>query len=103
MQSKVIHNAASAFAKYTFAVRIVHHEENIVFLSDLHQIREGGDIAVHAEDTIGDDQRTAEVRGVFFDRIFQGTRVIMLISDDFRAGEATSINDRSMIQAIRKN
>ena len=103
MQAEVIDDAAPTFAKHTFSMRVVYHEENVIFLSNFYQIRKGSDVAVHTEDTICNDQGAAEVGGVLFDRVFQCTWVIMFIRYDLRAGETASVNDRGMVQSIRKD
>ena len=59
MQVEVIHNAASAFAEHALAVRVVYHEEDVIFFRHLVQVGERGDITVHAEDAVRHDQGAA--------------------------------------------
>ncbi len=60
VQAEVIHDAASAVAKHAFAVRVIHHQQDVVFLRDLVDGGQGRDVAVHAEHAVRDDQRAAD-------------------------------------------
>ncbi len=74
VQAEVVHDAAPALAEHAFAVGVVHHEHDVVLAGDLVQRRQRRDVAVHAEDAVGDDQRAAVRACVFLDGRLQGGR-----------------------------
>ena len=65
VQVKVIHDAAPALAQNAFAVRVIDHQQDIVFLRHSVQFRQRRDVAVHAEHAIGDDQTPSITRSCF--------------------------------------
>jgi hypothetical protein len=57
VQAKVIDDAAPAAAEHALAVGIIDHQHDAVFFGHVADGVQRGDVAVHAEDAVGDDQR----------------------------------------------
>ena len=71
VQPEVVHDAAPAAAQHAFAVRVVHHRQHAVAVGHLGQLVQRRDVAVHAEDAVGDQQAAAVVGQVLLDLRFQ--------------------------------
>ncbi len=57
MKTEMIHNASTTFAKDALAMCVVHHQEKIKFIGNLVERVQRCHIAVHAENTVGNDHR----------------------------------------------
>ena len=51
----------ATIAQYAEAVRVIDCQQRVVFLGELQQFRQRCNVAVHAENGIGDDQFAARV------------------------------------------
>ena len=56
VQPEVVDDAPPAPAEHSLAVGVVHHDQGLVGLGDGDDGVERGDVAVHGEDAVGDDQ-----------------------------------------------
>src|ERR1043165_3237517 len=54
VQVEVVHSAAAVASQHAGGVRIVNHHDAAVLLGELHQLRQGSDIAFHGEDAVSD-------------------------------------------------
>ena len=54
--------AAAAGADEADGVRVVDHDHGVVAVGEVADLGERGDVAVHGEDAVGDDQPAAGVR-----------------------------------------
>ncbi len=54
MQAKVVHDAAPALAQHALAVGVIDHQDGLIILADGVDLVQRGDIAIHAEDPVGD-------------------------------------------------
>ncbi len=99
VQAKVVHDAP-ALAQHPLAVGIVHHGHQPVPLGDLVELVQGGDVAVHREHPIGDQQPPAVVPDVLLDHPLAVGRVAVLVDDDFGPREAATVNDGGVVQPV---
>src|SRR3989338_9593879 len=81
---------------------IIYHSDSSIFFSKSDYLRQGSQIAVHGEDSIGDDEdfliRGSPVAGNYNEDFLQVFHVAMLINIFiFYSGETDGINDRRMI------
>ncbi|MPN29560.1 hypothetical protein SDC9_177013 [bioreactor metagenome] len=71
MQPVMVHNTAATPADDTFTVCVIYHEHNVVAVGDLVKFIQRGDITVHAEDAISDEQTAPVGIGILADHAFQ--------------------------------
>ena len=72
VQPKVVaDDAAPAVPQHAFAVRVIDHREQPVFLRHLVNFVQRCDVAVHRKDAVGDDQPAPVLRQEFLDLRFQ--------------------------------
>jgi hypothetical protein len=98
----MIDDAAPATPQHSLAVSVIDHQQNIVLASDLVQLRQRSDIAIHAEDTIGDNQPLSVFAGLG-DPAAQIIDIVMLISHDLRPAQPAAIDDAGVVQLVGEN
>ena len=55
----MIDGAAAVAAEHAARVRVVDHHDGAVLLGERAELRQRADVAVHAEDAVGDEQLAA--------------------------------------------
>ena len=92
-------HTVACLAYYACAVALVDHHQCIVLLSEVADLVDRGNVAVHREDTIGDDN--AETLGLGFLQAFlQLGHVGIGIAIALGLAETHTVNDRGMIERI---
>jgi hypothetical protein len=82
----MIDGAAAVLPEHATRMRIVDHHDAALFVGKIAQRGQCAEVAVHAEDAIGDDERTLSA-GQCFDDGPGGRRVAMREDLDRRATE----------------
>ena len=67
----MINDAAPTLAKHTFAMSIIHHQQNIVLFGDFVNCGQWGNVAIHAEDPVRHHQSAPELAQVGLDLFIQ--------------------------------
>ena len=81
----------------------VHQEHAVVFLFELNDPGQVRDIAVHAEQAFGNDDRVFVLVAMGFKHLLQGIAVIVGVGVTRRAGKARALNQGIVGQAVVKN
>ena len=82
---EVVHRAAPVPAEHAARMRVVHHHDAAGLFGQVAQRRQRPDIAVHAEDAVGDEQLALRRRQVLDDL---ARRVHVLVRKDLDGGAA---------------
>jgi hypothetical protein len=96
-QAEVFDDAATVGTQRSKTVGIVDHQPGAFGLGFSGQRRQVGDITVHAEHAVGDDQCIA---GGFFQAFGQAHRVVVQITIEPRAGQQPRVEQRRMIEPV---
>ena len=101
MQVEVFQRAAAILAQRAETVRVVDHQPGAVLLAQGQQRGQRRQVAIHAEDAVGDDDfrfcRACRQQGR------QGIEVRMRIHARLDAGQARAVDQRGVVQRFRKN
>ncbi len=100
-QAKMRQTAPTPLAQHAEAVRIVHQQPGIVSFAQRQQLRQGRDVAVHAEHGIGDNQFPAFRR--LHQQLFELRHVAMPIALHLRARQQHGIVERGMVELVGKH
>src|ERR1700738_872157 len=87
MHFEIIDGAASVAAQYAGGVGVVDHHDGAVLLRQIAQRGEQADVAVHGEDSVGDQQPFS---GLIFDAdqaLLRLGNVLVFEDQDFGAGQ----------------
>ncbi len=84
-------------------MRVIHHQHHIVPAGDRIDLIQRRQITIHAENAIGDDQRTTISALVLENHLLQVSCIGMLIAVNTRTGKPAAIDDAGMVQGIRNN
>ncbi len=93
--------ATAVGAEHAGRVRLVDHQHRAAPFTHVDEVRQRGEIAVHAEHGIGDDERPALA--------FAGEEVVELggvfvrVDAEGRAREAASVEDARVVQAVAED
>src|SRR5271165_7520881 len=63
--AEMVDGAASVAAEHSAGMRVVDHHDATVFLGEGAKFRQQGDVAVHGENAVGDDQLFAGKGSIF--------------------------------------
>ena len=88
----VFGSASPGAAHETDSMRIVDHDEGIVFVGQITDRLEIGDVAVHRENTVGGDQAATGIPGLNQFRLEVG-HVVVGIAKSFGFAEADAVDD----------
>ena len=88
--------AATIGAENAGCVGVIDHEDGVVLFGEGDEFGQWGDVSVHREDAVGDDEATA-MGGRGFELGFEVGDVAVVVDGDLCAGEATAINDAAVI------
>ncbi len=102
-QVEVGDDAAAAFAEDGFAVGVVDVDHSAVGFAGFGDFVEGGDVAVHAEDAVGDDE-DAPVGGVVFAGFVEDAGevvgVAVVVDGAFGGAEADAVDDAAVVELV---
>ena len=93
----------STVTKDTLAVGVIDHENGVGALGNLGEFVQWGDVSVHAEDTIGDNQLAAVIRPVLLHQLLQSFYITMRIGDDFGTAQPAPIDYAGMVEAVAED
>ena len=84
-------------------MRVVHRDDGVVFARQRHDVRQLGDVALHREDAVGEDQlEPGSLRRLQL--VFEVSHVRMLVHGGLTLrdglGEADGVDDRRVIQLV---
>ena len=95
----VLVRAAAGLADESRGVRIVHEHHGVVLLGQRDNLIELGDVAVHREHAVGDDQPEALVL-VLLKLLFEMFHVGMLVGVLHRLAQPHAVHDRGVHQPV---
>ena len=101
MLVEVVYGAAAVAPENAGSMRIVNHEDGAEFFREVAQRRQRTNVAIHAEDAVGDQQLAA---GLVFHRskLLFGVRNIFMAEHQYLgARQPGAINDAGMVQLVR--
>ena len=98
----MVHDAAAARAQHALAVGVVHHERDAVLLGHRGDFVQRRDVAVHAEDAVGDDEPPGSRAGLL-NRAAQVRHVGVRIANDLGAAEAAGVDDAGVVEFVGKD
>ena len=84
-------------------MRFIKHEEAPPGLLEFHKFRKVGDVAVHGEDTFGNDKRTLRLGTMLLKQSFQGFHVVMRKADALRARRLRPHHDGVVRKGVVKD
>ena len=90
----------AALAQHTRRMCVIDHGNCAVALGQVGDPIEWRDIAIHAEDTVGDNQCLGVLATGFFEHLLQGSGVVMLVNSPGRLGEPNAVDDRGMVKLV---
>ena len=96
---EMIDRAAPVLAEHPAGVRIVHHHDAPELFGQRAQLGHHPDIAVHAEDTVGDEQ-LALVRRQLLQDFARGGRILVRKHFDRRPAQTAAVDDARVIQLV---
>ena len=95
---EVVDDSPSAFTEDSLSVRVVDHQEGVVAGGQLGQFGQGGDVSVHGENAVGDDQAATTL--FLLQLLFEVVGVAVFENDPPRLGETASVDDGGMVQLV---
>ncbi len=90
---------AAGLADETRCVRLVHEHHGVVLLGEGHDLVELGDVAVHREDAVRDDQPRPLVL-VLLQLLLQVAHVRVLVGVGHGLAQSHDVHDRGVHQAV---
>ena len=106
VEAEVVHGAAPVAAEHARGVGVVDHHGGLVPLGDLADAGQRGDVAVHAEDAVGDDQDVlvgalrAARRAGFAQDLLEAVHVAVREDRPRGLREAYAVDDRGVVQLV---
>ena len=94
-------HATAIVAQAAKAVGIVDHQAGVMLTGQLSQGRHRGDIAIHAEHTVGHNHLTSSV--VFIQTTTEIIHIVVLIALTASTAQLAGIEQRGMVQTILKH
>ena len=98
--AEMIHGAASVASENAGGMRVVHHHDAIVFFSEVAKLREGGDVAFHGKNAVGDEQLVAVPVFGFFENALAIGDILVLENFYGGFGEAAAVNDGGVVEFV---
>ena len=99
VHAEVIDGAAAVAPEHAARVRIVHHHDAAELVGQIAERRQRAEVAVHAEDAVGDEQRPLVARQRLDDRA-RGGGVAVREHLDRGAAQARAVDDAGVIQLV---
>ena len=101
-QAKVMANAPTAQAQHALAVRVIDHDQRLVLSGHIDKLRQGRNLAIHAEDPVGNHQPPSyPLRAL--ESCCEVVRITVTIPDHLRSRQSTAINDTGVVEFVREN
>ena len=101
-QAKIVGCSSAAIANYTQSMRIIHHDLCAISFGQAHNLRQIGNIATHAEDTVCHDQDSRRL-WYFLQLLFQILHIIMSVPQHLAIRKAAAIINAGMIFTVADN
>ena len=79
---------------------VVDHHDGAVFLAEVGELVDGADVAVHGEDTVGDEELAAGLVLHFLQELLGVGDIFVAEDFDFGAGEAGSVDDAGVVELV---
>jgi hypothetical protein len=83
-------------------MRIIHHQQNIVFSGDFIEVGQRRNVTIHAEYSVGDNQTPPIFTG-FCDFTAQVVHIVMSVTNDGCTAQTAAIDDAGVIQLVGEN
>ena len=99
VQTEMIDGAASVLAEHAARMRIVDHHDAAEFFGERAEVGQRADVAVHAEDAVG-DQQLALRRRQLLQNLARGGGVLVREHLDRRAAQTRAVDDARVIQLV---
>ena len=88
-------------SNHTGSVRIIDHDNGLVFISQIADAFEIGNDAIHRKDTVGGDHCVTGTSVLRLDqRIFQGAHIIAFIAKALGLAKPNAVDDGRVIETI---
>ena len=100
LKAKMVNDARTAFTKDALAVTVVNVNHGTVFLSEGRDLVKRGDVTVHREHAVRDDELALR-RFVRLQDRFQLPHVVVSVDCAARFGEADAVDDGTVVQLVR--
>ena len=98
MQVKVLDASTASLTKHAGGVSIVHHQHCPIPFGNAYDFRQGCNVSIHTEYTIGDDKALAVIPR-FPQMLLERTDVRMSINSLVRTGHANTVNDAGVVES----
>lgn len=95
-KAKVFEGAAAIGTEDAGCVGVIDHEDGVVLFGEGDEFGQWGDVSVHGEDAIGDDEATA-MDGRGFELGFEVCGVAVVVDGDLCAGQAAAVDDAAVV------
>src|SRR5262249_14167076 len=95
----LLNQSAPIDAKHAGRVRFVDEQHAIVPLGQLRQFVERSQVAVHAEQSFGDDQAAAEFAALA-EQFFEGASVAVRVNANLGTRQAAAVDQAGVVFAI---
>ena len=92
------HGAATARAQRTGGMGLVDHHAGVVGLGELDDLQQRGDVAVHREHAVGDDQRAPAAR--LLEAPGQMLHVGVVVDEGLGPGEPAAVHQRGVVERV---
>ena len=97
--AELLGDAAARLSDHAGAVALVHHHQGVVFLREVADLVHRGDVAVHREDAVGDDD--AEPLGLgFLQAALEVCHVGVRVAVADRLAQAHAVDDGGMVERV---
>ena len=95
----MIDGAAAVRAEHAARVCIVHHHDALVLFGKGAELRQGAEVAVHAEDAVG-NQQLALTGWKILQHLAGGVDVLVRKHLDRRAAQSRAVDDAGVIELV---
>ncbi|MNX87941.1 hypothetical protein D3C86_1198950 [compost metagenome] len=96
----MIDRAAALVPEDARRVGVIDHDDGLVLLGDLDDVRQRRDVPVHREDAVGDDQGAAVVALDLVEHPAQVRHVLVLEDGDLGAAQAAAVDDARVVELV---
>jgi hypothetical protein len=86
-------------AEHADRVRFVDHQPGVVFFAEFHDLGQVDDVAVHAEDRVGDDQ-FGDIGRRILEQAFEMLHVVVTEAAEFCARHQTAVHDGGVVDLV---
>ena len=100
---KQLAGAGAARAEHAGAVRLVDHQPRAVRLAELDDPRQGGDVALHREDAVDDDEHAAAVVDRALEHLLELVEPAVAERAQLGPREQAAVEDRGVVGRSRRS